>query len=104
MNPETAAWVRTFAWRDHHRTTTTEIPTFYRQCACQGGPCGHCTHNRHHACTHEHHPPAEHPAAYLTNPRGHVLAEIWETGHHHTWTCPCKTSGHGQQAHQLALF
>ncbi len=104
MAPDAAAWVRAEAWQNHHRATVDEIPTFYGQCACQFGQCGHCAAGRHHACTHEHHGPTEHPASYLTGRRGLVLAEVWETGHHHTWTCPCKTADHHRQAHQLRLF
>jgi len=107
MTPDAAAWVRAEVWQDHHRATIAEIPTFYGMCACQYGHCGHCGHcaaGRHHACTHDHHPSAEHPAGYLTNRRGHVRAEVWEAGHRHVWDCGCMAADHGRRKRQLRLF
>jgi hypothetical protein len=104
MTGEVAAWIRAAAWRDHHRATVAELPTFYARCVCQGGTCGHCTAGRHHACTHERSEPSEHPASYLTNRRGYVVAEVWEIGHRHVWTCSCKTNDHGNTVCQLTLF
>ncbi len=104
MTQEAAAWIRAAAWQTHHRATVAEIPTFYSLCACQFGHCGHCAAGRHQACTHDRHGPSEHPAGYLTGRRGYVLADVWEIGHRHVWTCACKTADHGQRARQLLLF
>ena len=104
MTSDAAAWIRAVAWQNHHRATVVEVPAFYNLCACQFGQCGHCAAGRHHACSHDHHEPSEHPAGYLTNHRGHVRAEVWETGHRHVWTCACMTADHGGRARQLSLF
>jgi hypothetical protein len=104
MTPQAAAWVRAVAWRDHHRRTYAECPAIYSRCACQHGACGHCAAGRHQACTHARHTPSEHTAAYLTNRRGYVVAEVWETGHRHVWTCACHLDRHGRTSEQIPLF
>jgi hypothetical protein len=105
---EEAAWIRAVAWRNHHRKTYAEAPAIYSMCDCQLGACGHCTAGRHHACAHNTWSPGEATAAYLTNRAGLVVAEVWEAGHRHVWTCRCKaTSGlpdHDPRPEQMALF
>lgn len=75
-----------------------------RLCACQFGPCGHCTADAHDECTHIHHEPNEFPAAWLAHRRdGHVLAEVYEVGHRHVWRCSCLPT-HGPRAVQDDLL
>jgi hypothetical protein len=107
MSEEVAAWIRAVAWRNHHRRTYAETPALYTMCACQLGPCGHCTHGRHRDCAQNASTPSESSATYLADRAGRVLATVWEVGHRHTWTCPCKADGHGgltPEPEQMALF
>jgi uncharacterized protein DUF6248 len=104
MTPAQAAWVRAHAWRECHRETVREVPSFYSSCSCKPAVCQYCQMGKHRRCTHERHAPIEATAGYLTDRGGYVKAQVWEVGHRHVWTCSCKTAGHDGRPTQLALF
>jgi hypothetical protein len=104
MGVKTAAWIRTNAWRPSHHAIHAETPALYTACACQLGACGYCLTGRHTKCTHERHEPRVSAAGYLVNHRGHALEPVYELGHHHRWTCTCKTAGHDGTPIQEVLF
>lgn len=95
MTPDEAAWVRTNAWRKHHRSTYREIPAFYTSCACLSGPCGACDRGDHHRCMSRDRAPIPSPAAYVTDRNGfvsnaaNVCPDVWMVDRTCRWVCPC---------------
>lgn len=76
---------------------------FLRMCACQWGPCGHCSDGRHDRCAHrgEWRPPAS-SATWLQSHRGMAIAAVWMAGRPCRWSCACDCPAPAVE--QLGLF
>lgn len=109
MTAEAAARVREHVWTKRMRATYAEVPGYFTHCACQGGPCGYCSSDRHGRCYGR---PMPRPETYVVFETAVALAEVWLADRVCRWICPCATAGHGQpvdgkplvEGDQFALF